>query len=406
MVEESRSEAEWTARRRRTLIGLYALVTFLFWASQYLYVPTLPTYTKTKTDSLALVGLVLSQYGLWQAVTRFPLGIAADWIGRRKPFILTGMILAGLGALTMATAGSVRGLALGRAITGVAASTWVPLTVVFSSLFPAEEAVRATAILTAVGSSGRIVATSVTGSLNQVGGYSLPFFLAVAVAALAAIALLPAREETRPRRQPSLGSLGRLIVRRDVLLPSLLAAVSQYATWAIPLGFLPILAKQMGATDVTQSALVSLHIVVMTMGSLVAATIVKRTGPQKLVLGCFVLLSAGIVGAVLARGLSMLTFAQVCVGLAHGVSYPVLMGMSIEKVVDAERATAMGLHQAVYAAGMFAGPWLSGLLAEALGIQPMFGITALGCLAVGLFLVRLLPAQRAGSQTNELPQVR
>jgi MFS family permease len=35
----------------------------------------------------------------------------------------------------------------------------------------------------------------------------------------------------------------------------------------------------------------------------------------------------------------------------------------------------MGVYQAVYAVGMFTGPWLSGLLADALGIQPMFTIT-------------------------------
>jgi len=70
--------------------------------------------------------------------------------------------------------------------------------------------------------------------------------------------------------------------------------------------------------------------------------------------------------------------------LAQGVGYPVLMGLSIQHVQDADRSTAMGLHQAVYAMGMFAGPALSGVLAEAMGIQPMFGVTAVACLALGL----------------------
>ena len=42
----------------------------------------------------------------------------------------------------------------------------------------------------------------------------------------------------------------------------------------------------------------------------------------------------------------------------------------------------MGLHQAVYAIGMFAGPWLSGILADAMGIRPMFGVTAFACLGL------------------------
>jgi hypothetical protein len=34
---------------------------------------------------------------------------------------------------------------------------------------------------------------------------------------------------------------------------------------------------------------------------------------------------------------------------------------------------------------MFGGPWLSGILADAMGIRPMFGVTAVACLALGLF---------------------
>jgi hypothetical protein len=45
-------------------------------------------------------------------------------------------------------------------------------------------------------------------------------------------------------------------------------------------------------------------------------------------------------------------------------------------VSDDERATAMGLHQAVYAGGMFAGPAVSGGPVVAIGLQPMFTVTA------------------------------
>ncbi|NTW99761.1 MAG: MFS transporter, partial [Geobacteraceae bacterium] len=55
-----------------------------------------------------------------------------------------------------------------------------------------------------------------------------------------------------------------------------------------------------------------------------------------------------------------------------------------------ERSTALGLHQSIYAIGLFAGPWLSGILADSFGIQPMFGITALGCLILGVLGVRWL----------------
>jgi MFS family permease len=78
-------------RSRRLLIALYILVALLFWTCLYLYAPTLPTYAESKTDNLALVGVILAQYGLWQTIIRLPIGIAADRLGRRKPFIISGL---------------------------------------------------------------------------------------------------------------------------------------------------------------------------------------------------------------------------------------------------------------------------------------------------------------------------
>ncbi len=383
------------AGSRRLMITLYSIAVFLYWMALYLYVPTLPTYVQSKNDNLALVGVVLSMYGLWQAIIRLPLGIAADWLGWRKPFIVVGFALAGLGAWTMGTADGVNGLIIGRAITGLAACTWVPLVVVFSGLFPPHEAVRASALLTSVGAVGRVLATGVTGWLNELGGYSLAFFLAAGAAALAIFVALPTQEERRPPRRPSVTGIGGLITRPDVLLPSLLAALSQYANWAITFSFMPILARQLGATDVIQSALMSMHTAVVILGSLLATAIVNRIGARRLVYLGFALLSAGIGGEALAPSLPLLFVSQFCIGLAQGISYPVLMGMSIQYVADAERTTAMGLHQAVYAVGMFGGPWMSGKLADAIGIRSMFEVTAFFCLASGLLVARWLTEKRA-----------
>jgi len=379
-----------TANKRRLTIAIYVVAVFFYYIALYLYMATLPLYAESKSNNLALVGAALSMYGLWQTIIRVPVGVASDWLGWRKPFIVVGFILAGLGAWIMGVTPNIQGLIVGRAITGLAAGTWVPLVVVFSSLFPPQEAVHASTLLTLVGSAGRILATGVTGSLNEMGGYPLAFLLAAGAALLGAIAVLPAGEERRPPRPPSLAGIGRLISRRDVLLPSLLSTADQYVNWASTFAFIPILAKHLGATHFTQSLLLSINMGVLTLGNLIATTIVKRVGCRRLVLLSFLLLTAGVAGAALAPSLPFLFAAQLSIGLAQGVVYPVLMGMSIQHVSGDERATAMGLHQSIYAVGMFAGPWLSGILAQAIGIRPMFGATAVVCLVLGLIGTRLL----------------
>jgi MFS family permease len=379
-------------RSQRFSRALCALGVLLFWSSLYLYMPTLPTYVQSKAESLALVGVILAQYGLWQAVLRLPLGITVDWTGRRKPFILVGIALGGLGAWVLGTADSAGGLLIGRAITGMGAATWVPMTVLFSSLFPPYEAVRATSLLSLTAQVARLGATSVTGSLNEWGGTSAAFFVAAAVAGLGVVVMLFLREQPRTPRRPSPAQLGRLFSRRDVLIPSLMSAVTQYATWALPLGFLPILAKEMGAGNVALSVLTTGYLAMVALGSFLSATLAHRVRARSLVVACIVLLASGCGLAALAPALPLVFLGQLCLGLAQGSIYPLLMGLSIRDVADQERTAAMGLHQAVYAAGMFAGPWLSGILAEAIGLQPMVAATGGACLVAGLVLVRMLPA--------------
>ena len=71
--------------------------------------------------------------------------------------------------------------------------------------------------------------------------------------------------------------------------------------------------------------------------------------------------------------------AQLIAGLASGLTYPTLMGMSIEHVQNYERSTAMGLHQTIYSIGMFIGPWLGGILAAAYSMEIMFILFAFFC---------------------------
>jgi MFS family permease len=369
-------------------ILLTGLAVGLYWISLYLYVPTLPVYAQSKTSNLALVGTVLAQYGLWQAVVRFPLGLLSDWLGKRKVFIFFGFILAGLGAWLMGSAGSIQGVLVGRAVTGLAAASWVVMVVAFSSLFPPQEAVRAAALLSLVNSASRMLATGATGVLNNLGGYALAFWLAAGAAALALLVYLPVKEAPLERRTPSLHGTGKLITRRDVLLPSLLNALAQYAAWATTFGFLPILAKQLGAENTTQSILVSMNLAVGVAGNLATSALARRFGSVRLLYVGFLATALGTGLLWGANSLAWVFVAQFLVGLGASITYPVLLGMSIEHVEGAQRSTAMGLHQAVYAIGMFGGPWLSGVLADWMGLQPMFGVTAGAILVLGLLGLR------------------
>jgi len=389
-IEPNTDQSPSPITSNRIQFILVITVVFLYWAGLYLYVPTLPVYVQTKTEFFEMVGVVIAMYGLWQAILRLPLGILSDWVGRRKPFILIGLALVGIGAWIMGSANGISGMLVGRSITGLSAATWVLLVVVFSSLFPPREAVRASSILTLIGSTSRFLATSLNGVLNNIGGYPLAYYLAAVLSAVSIVLYLFVKEKPRPSKAPSLDVTGRLIIRRDVLTPALVSAVFHFLGMASTFGFIPILAKNLGAGNIAQSFLVSMSIGVFAIGNLAASWSAKRTNSKNIVIISLVIIVIGILFGALASSLWLVFVAQFLTGFAGGFSYPVLMGMSIENVDEDQRSTAMGLHQSVYAIGMFAGPWLSGILADKIGIQPMFAVISASALVLGLFGIRLL----------------
>jgi DHA1 family multidrug resistance protein-like MFS transporter len=381
---------------RRRAMKLVAVAAFLYWAALYLYVPTLPLYVQTKTDDLQAVGLILSMYGLFHIVVRPLFGFGVTWAGRGRPFVVAGLGLVIAGALVLGTATTPLALLIGRAIVGAGASTWVPVVLIFSRLFPPEEGVRATALITLVSSISLMLASGATGFLNDWGGYPLAIYVAAGLGALAMLVFLFAPEIRLPPERPSVLSVGRVVIRKDVLLPSILAAVTMHADWTVTFGFLPVLSHQLGASNVTQGVLVAVYFALRIVGNSLTSVAARRFGTHRLLVSSILTLCTGMGIAALLRNLVTVYIVQACCGLAIGICYPLLMALSVQQVSDHDRPAALGIQQSVYAIGMFTGPAVSGRLIRILGIQGMFGVTCVVCLVLSMLLIQVLSkAERA-----------
>jgi MFS family permease len=366
-------------------------VVFLYWMGLYLYGSTLPVYVQSKVGDLALVGTVLSMYGLWQFIVRLPIGIVADWMGRRKPDVLVGLAIVAAGAWGLGQAQDVGGLVFTRAMVGIGAGTWVPLLVLFNNLYKPEEAFRATGLITLVGTLARMLSTGVNGPLNiATGSYQTAFDLAAVAAIIAIGIMIFIPEQRQPSKPPQIHRLLALFKRPDVFGPAILNLILHYGDWAATFSFIPILARQYGASDVVISTLTSANLGVVFLGNLLVTWLGTRLRYKTMLLASFLLVAAGLGLAALAPSLAFVIVGQLVIGIGFGIAYPVLLAACIRYVDNGERTTTMGLNQAVYAAGMFAGPWLGGILSSAIGVQPMFGITAVVILIAGVAGTRIL----------------
>ena len=131
--------------------------TGVFWFSQYATTPFLNAELQRMGVSAAFMGLVAGLYGLSQMLLRLPLGMAADRMGRQRPFIVLGcglLTVAGFGFLKWYTPHSFLWL---RALMGVSSSAWVSFTVLYGSYYPATEAPRRISQLNVANQSGRLL---------------------------------------------------------------------------------------------------------------------------------------------------------------------------------------------------------------------------------------------------------
>ncbi|MDA0256800.1 MAG: MFS transporter, partial [Chloroflexi bacterium] len=88
---------------------------------------------------------------------------------------------------------------------------------------------------------------------------------------------------------------------------------------------------------------------------------------------------------------------QVPAGIGRGVLTTVLLSLALRVGAPGEQATAMGAYQAIYAVGMFAGPAVSGPVAEQWGIGAVFYLSAavtLGGLALAYARPRAFRSSR------------
>ena len=178
------------------------------------------------------------------------------------------------------------------------------------------------------------------------------------------------------------------------MLPSCVSLVIQISTWGITFSFLAIRAENLGGNDIVKSLLISLNLVALTSASLLNTIITKKVNHIYLLAVSIFLFVAGIAVMFATKSLSFLYLGTILMGIANGFAYPTLMGLSIRDVDQSHRTSAMGIHQSVYAVGMFAGPWLGGILAGVVGIPTMFGISAAFTL-IGSYVLLLIYRRHA-----------
>ena len=368
-------------RRSRVL---FVVATFFYWAALYLYVPVLPVYAESVVKSLSMVGIIISSYALPQLLFRIPIGLHFDRTRRRKPLVQAGLLLVSAGAVGLAFAGSGWTLAAARAVTGVGAAAWVAFTVFFTGYYGSEQAARAIGVINSVNQIAQVVATGSGGMIVDAAGYRAVFLTAGLLGLLGVVALGFAREPRGQVRPASAKSFRHVASSPLLLTAAGMAVLLQFANFASVFGFVPVYGARIGASGSELGVITMLTLGSSAVAAYMCVRIAERlTYSRTIALGA-VILAASLLAVPATSTPAELAVVQLASGFGRGSLATLLMALSIRSASPGTRATAMGVFQAVYAAGMLTGPAVSGVIAESLSLAVVFQVSAALCLLLAI----------------------
>ncbi|MFC3797702.1 MFS transporter [Cohnella sp. GCM10012308] len=366
---------------------VFAAATLLYWATMYIYVPILTPFLEDRGLPLGTIGLIVGSYGLTQVLIRFPLGLFSDRLSKRKPFLFAGMAAGLVSCALFFYVGGWIGPLSGRLVAGICASTWVPFTVLYASYYPPAQSGKAMSTLSFLTVVGQLAGMTLSGYLAGAGGWNAAFAAGMIIAAAGGAVVAFVREPRsastadeefiggeEPGKRPALTLLRH---SRQLQLVSLLSLLAHCVLFITMFGFTPLQAVEYGAGKNGLTGLVVSFMVPHALVSLwTGRYIAPRFGTRR-VLICGFLLAALCTGLIPFSGNYVgLLATQAVNGIAQGLYLPLLLGLAIKDIRPAERATAMGFYQSVYAIGMFAGPYLAGWLNAGGGLKAGFAFGA------------------------------
>ncbi|MGM0877302.1 MAG: MFS transporter [Bacillota bacterium] len=369
---------------------IFLIVSFALWFSHFIYLPILTTYIETMGGKYIFIGIVLSSYGLMQFLFRLPIGIYSDLFRLRRPFIVAGMLISTTSCLVFALTDSLGWVLIARSLAGIAAATWVVFTVLYSSYFVDREVHRAMSSISFVVVLAQLIGMSLSGFIVNEWGWSAPFWVGGITSIIAAILSLFIYEEKEGKESVpvKVKDLTSVIKEPMLLKVSLLSILAHSIIFTTMFGFIPAYALKIGlhASDISLivfSFMIPHAIATLFMGKVIVPLLGKWKSLKTafLVSAFFTLLTPFIE----SKGLLMII--QGFNGFSLGILFPLLLGLAIESISHEKRATAMGVYQALYALGMFSGPFIAGVLNSGFGITAGFYFTGILGLIASILVI-------------------
>ncbi|NUO48574.1 MAG: MFS transporter [Polyangiaceae bacterium] len=358
---------------------------FLYALSFYLYLH-LPGLLVTFGASEIDIGVLSGVMSACAILSRPPVGRVMDVRGRR-PILLFG------GALgTVACAAYFAVDHWGPLLYGVRIAHGISEAMLFASLFalasdliPSSRRIEGIGIFGVSGLLPMAIGGVLGDALISRGGYNLLFIAGTAANLIALVLSLPVPEPKRPEGEPPRGVIAAVLERK--LVPLWTAGV--FFAIALAAYFILLKTYVLSLGVGTIGDFFAAYAIVAASLRVFAGSLPERAGPKRVLGLAMALMTTGLILLAMASSRSHLVVAGALAGAGHGYTFPILLGLVVERARPTERGAALAVFTALFDAGTLLGGPLLGAIVEATSYEAMF-VFAAAIVASGFVLLVVL----------------
>ena len=379
------TEHPMTALERRSVSSLALLYSFRM-LGLFMVLPLLSLYAGDMPGATpSLIGLALGAYGLTQAALQLPLGWLSDQVGR-KPVIIGGLLVFALGSVLAATADSLWGIVIGRAVQGAGAIAATVMALV-ADLTSTEQRTKAMAIVGMSIGLSFAVALVLGPVIAAVGGLASVFWVTALLAGggIAIVALLVPTPDAGAVMHSDVGARPKLFgraLRDPALLRLNFGVFSLHFILMACFLVVPGALEQLAGVDRAHHWQVYLPVLVLSVvGMLPLMRIAERGGrPREMFLCGIALLALAIPMLGLASSAMVLYLALWLFFVGFNYLEATLPSQVSKSVFSGGKGTALGIYSTCQFLGTFAGGAGGGWLVQHFGQLSLVGL----CLGLAL----------------------
>jgi MFS family permease len=361
---------------------LFANVANLFVSlGQQMLIATLPVYVIRLGGSTSEAGFVTGSAALVALLARPLSGWLVDtW--RRRPVVLLGCLSYVAASIVYLLSSSVGGLSIGRAFHGFALSNYTTAANTYvADIAPRRRRAEAIGVFAATADIGIITGPAVGFAIAAAFGFHELFLASTAMAALALVCSVFARE----RRAPSLQKRAPWSLRNGLIAPQALPLA--FVAFCLGLGigplntFLSIFASGRGIDNP------GLYFTVQAAALLLTRTIAGRLADRR---GRAFVIVPGMIASALAIAVLPLAYdlphffiSAVLWGVGFGAAQPASLALLVDVAGGSQRGLALSTYFMGFDVGIGIGAIAMGYLSQTVGWEIMWPVSA-GCVLVGL----------------------